>query len=194
MRSSDSTVVNWREVDWTEQDTIIAQKVGRTRARVGQVRQALRMPRPKMYHQATQSDIRRIKSELTPEIVQGRTTKEVAEILKSSTHNVREAVKQLGLRQAMKPYQKIPVAVANWDLPNLDLAKIWDLFSNTPAIVRRRNRLRNARWDLRSKQTRQDPEYWKAVEAEKAIAEAWKNEHIRPRDPSHLNERVQARS
>lgn len=99
--------VDWKKVDWSQQDVALASQLGCSRERVRQVRKQLCKPRPEGYHRRTIGSARLKLAEQATEIM---ALPKISELAGCKPARARSVLKELG-----KGYKRRPNGHARYD-------------------------------------------------------------------------------
>lgn len=165
-RSYEGRRLIWETLDWTKQDIVLAAELGMSRERVRQKRRQLGHDNSEKYKR-----MRAAKSYQIEDWVQKNRHREgtvtlddvCEEIAGCSRAQVAGCLAQFNFKAGKinRWWQ-----VVNWDLPTIELARIWGVSLVTVANYRTKFQ-QKAKWDGRSNRHTDNPEYLTAVDAEK---------------------------
>ena len=160
----------WASLDWSRPDGRIAAVLGVCRERVRQVRAELGKP----LAAPAQSRAGRLRAyaERNRGRLHGLPATEVLRLagVGLSEEYAGQVLRSAGVRPPARPGRPSCWRGADWRLPNADLAMVWGVAAAVVATFRSRLGVGSAKWRGNDRQRREDPEYRRALAAEKRRA------------------------
>jgi hypothetical protein len=165
------TRIDYSGVDWTMRDATIAAALGCTRANIGRKRRSLGLPpnpRPRSEPQRLGELSRWViaNAEFAAILPAAR----IAKAFGAAIGSVDGARKLAGTPAGAPWIRGFPAGGMNWELPDLDLARIWGSDSRRVGAMRRRHGAGPSRWIERDERNASDAAYRKAVAREREAA------------------------
>ena len=167
--------VDWDIVDWTARDTDIAemllkQGIRISKQRISQVRIQKKLMRPEHYHMSSPT-VRLLEFlRQNKEFLDGVPSKLLRLYLKQNgfqhafisrgrSQYLQKYLRRVGIKSTNQIWRD---KLINWDLPNVEIERIWRLPYNYAGNTRSRYICRDAVWDARVAENANDPEYKQA--------------------------------
>lgn len=169
--SGQRPLASWADVDWAMRDIDISQQLGVTR-------EAVRMARRRCgAGPSAPSNMTRFRCyvALNKQALEGRTVDQAIEasgLVGLNRSTAAEALRKVGVPLKLLhggSATKLGNVVA-WELPSLDLARIWGTALSTVVHFRRRHKEAAPRWRASRHRKPSDPEHLAALEAERRRA------------------------
>lgn len=165
------TVRDWDGVDWSMSDVDISRLLDCSRERARQKRKALKMPKV-----ARRIASRSAEAKFTAalEEISNKSRIDAARTIgiAPSTFDKYRRMFKLNVRDGR---YKLTHRLWNFDLPNADLERIWQLKRNSAANTRSRLHKGPPRWNIQRGSVPEDKAYFKAIAAEENKAKKHSN-------------------
>lgn len=159
--------VDWEKIDWVQHDSKIAFEQGVTRQHISHQRKALGIPTATKLIEQQQVDKLKQLAESQGGSLEHIPVEIVMKAMNIPTvYKVTEIAKKAGVKLKRGRADRPPYHLVNWELPNIDIERIWKMSRNSPANYRCSKRLQAPRWTPAATATQQDPEYIQAIQQE----------------------------